>query len=63
MGAWLSSQATSEATGRKGVRYKSAKMHWLGHLTDIITVVTVRNDSGIKSVNDAIYFFGFLRIK
>lgn len=40
LGFLLSSQPTSEATGRS-VKYKSANFHWLGRMVDIITVVTL----------------------
>ena len=42
LGFFLSSQPTSEATGRKGVKYKSANFHWLGRMVDIITVMTIK---------------------
>ena len=42
LGFFLSSQPTSEATGRKSVKYKSANFHWLGRMVDIITVVTLK---------------------
>ncbi len=53
LGFFLSSQPTSEVTGAKGVKYKSAEMNWLGRMVDIITVVTVKKDSNVKSVEDA----------
>ncbi len=50
LGIWLSSQPTSEATGRKGVRYKSARMHWLGRIVDIVTVVTVKRNGPATTI-------------
>ena len=47
----LSSQATSEATGRKGVKYKSANFHWLGRMVDIITVVTVKRSAPATTID------------
>jgi len=53
LGMPLSSIATSEATGRKGIKYKSDKINWLGRMVDIVTVATVKRDLGVKSVDDA----------
>jgi len=53
LGVPLSSIGTSEATGRKGVKYESAKIHWLGRMVDIVTVATIKRDLGIKSVDEA----------
>jgi len=53
LGMPLSSIATSEATGRKGVKYQSAKIQWLGRMVDIVTVVTVKRKLGINSIADA----------
>ncbi len=50
LGFFLSSQPTSEATGRKGVRYKSAKFNWIGRVADIVSVVTVRRDGPATSI-------------
>lgn len=50
LGALISSAATSEATGRKGVRYKSARMQWIGRLVDIITVVTVKRNAPATTI-------------
>ncbi len=52
LGIPLSSIATSEATGRKGVKYKSAKINWLGRMVDIVTVVTVKRSASINSIDD-----------
>jgi len=51
LGFVLSSQATSEATGQKSVRYKSAKFHWLGRMVDIITVVTVKRSAPATTID------------
>lgn len=48
----LSSQATTEATGRGGVKYQSAKMHWLGRVVDIVTVVTVKKDGPATTIEE-----------
>lgn len=53
LGVPLSSIATSEATGRKGVKYKSDKMSWLGRMVDIVTVVTIKRSLGINTVAQA----------
>lgn len=45
LGFLLSSQPTSEATGRKSVKYKSANIHWLGRMVDIITVMTINRSA------------------
>jgi tripartite-type tricarboxylate transporter receptor subunit TctC len=51
LGFLLSSQPTSEATGRKGVKYKSANFLWLGRLVDIITVVTVNRTAPATTID------------
>lgn len=51
LGFFLSSQPTSEATGRKGVKYKSAKFGWLGRMVDIITVVTVKRNAPATTID------------
>ena len=51
LGFFLSSQPTSEATGRKGVKYKSANFNWLGRVVDIITVVSVRRNGPATSID------------
>lgn len=50
LGAFLSSQPTSEATGRKGVKYKSANFNWLGRMVDIISVVTVKRSAPATTI-------------
>ena len=50
LGSPLSSQPTSEATGRKGARYESKKIHWLGRMVDIVTVVTVKKDAPATTI-------------
>jgi len=48
----LSSQPTTEAAGHQGVKYKSANMHWLGRIVDIISVVTVKKDGPATTIAD-----------
>jgi len=50
LGFFLSSQPTSEATGRKSVKYKSVNFHWLGRMVDIITVVTVKRSAPATTI-------------
>ena len=51
LGFPLSSQPTSEATGRKGVKYKSADFRWIGRMVDIITVVTVNRSAPATTID------------
>ncbi len=53
LGIPISSVPTSEATGRKGVKFKSAKIHWLGRIVDIVTVVTVKRSASVNSIEAA----------
>ncbi len=46
----LSSQPTSEATGRKSVKYKSVNFQWIGRMVDIITVVTVNRSAPATTI-------------
>lgn len=50
LGFFLSSQPTSEATGRKGVKYKTANFHWIGRMVDIISVVTVKRTAPATTI-------------
>jgi len=51
LGFFLSSQPTSEATGRKSVKYKSAKFSWIGRMVDIITVVTIKRSAPATTID------------
>lgn len=48
--AVLSSQPTTQAVGRTGVKYDSAKIQWIGRMVDIITVVTVKKDAPATTI-------------
>lgn len=50
LGAPLSVQPTTEALARPGIRYASNKLHWIGRMTDIVTVVTIKNDAPATTI-------------
>ena len=48
----LSSQPTTEAIGRAGVKYKSANLSWIGRIVDIVSAVTVKRHGPATTVEE-----------
>jgi tripartite-type tricarboxylate transporter receptor subunit TctC len=48
----LSSQPTTEAIDRTGVKYKSANLSWIGRLVDIVSAVTVRRNGPATTLEE-----------
>jgi len=45
--------AIDEKLGTSGVRYKTAELNWIGRISPLINIVMIRNNSPVKTIEDA----------